>query len=392
MRTFFRFLIILILSSGIFVLVTNGIYFWFSQPVMTEYNDCKAALADGLPATASDRQARLTFYQDLMNRLNKLPAVIDDLNHQPWTFAVLIREDLSAAVPTLIDQARNGRQAVETYFAAIDELKADIADFKDAGNKPADGDFIARLNWFAGRIKAVAELEDLYGQLAQIPDIQMAGQLISRSELGLDAAAGEIAAIRQPVGDLETLVSQSDKLEAELDELYAVDPNAEDLGRVRSACGPMLARQNDMITAAQALRPALPVSLQSDLAGWQAGLTERAVFIEALQEWWRDSILLQQSLASAVKDRATAKRYIEDSLAEENVETAYLWTKTAEQYRLSMTSALEFANIYISRANEKAGILNNSRPAYRVALGMDPAVRPIGPIEEIVPEAFWLAE
>jgi len=392
MRIFFRFLIILVLIAGIFVLATNGLYFWLSQPAMTVYNSCNSALAGGMPDTAIDKQARLAFYQDLIDPLTDLPAEINELNRQPWTFAVLIREDLSGAVPVLLDQARRGRQAVESYYAAIDALKAGIADFESAGNEPVSGKFSELLSWFDDRIKAVDELEGLYSQLTQIPDIQMAGQLAGRSELGLDAVAADIAAIRQPVDDLVTLVSQSHELETGLDELYALVPSAEDHNRVRSACGPMLVRQKGMITEAQALRSSLPAPLQSELDVWLAGLSERAVFIQALQDWWQENMLLQQSLASAQKDRATAKRYIADSLAEDNVETAFLWTRTAEQYKLSMATALEFVNIYISRVNEKAGILNSSRPAYRVALGMDPAVRPIGLIEEIVPDAFWLAE
>lgn len=391
LRRFFLFLLALVLICGIYVLVTNGLYYWYSQPIMAIHDSARADLDAGLPATAASEADRLAFYQDCADRLGGLPPQIDALNQQPWSFAVLIREDLAQSVPTLLDKAERGRTAVKAYFAATATIQSEMKTLQELSGEPDGTGLIERLAWYMARIAAIDRIEGLFADLSDIPDIDLAGQQYTRSDLGLDVAADEVSSYREPVVSLQTLVDQSAALENQLNELYMLDPSSEGRGDARIRLTGMLAEQNQMTLEASSLQETLPEPLKPVLGEWQSGFTARSDFIKALQAWWQDSILISQSIESAQTDRATAKRYIEDSLAEENVETAYLWTRTAQQYQTSMATAIDFANIYIDRANEQTGILAASRLSYRTAFGMDAEVREIAAIEPIDPEAFWLA-
>ena len=116
MRRFFLFLLALVLICGIYVLVTNGLYYWYSQPIMAVHESARADLDGGLPATAASETDRLAFYQDCTDRLSALPPQIDALNQQPWSFAVLIREDLAQSVPALLDKAERGPHGCQSLF------------------------------------------------------------------------------------------------------------------------------------------------------------------------------------------------------------------------------------------------------------------------------------
>ena len=252
---------------------------------------------------------------------------------------------------------------------------------QELSGEPDGAGLIERLAWYMARIAAIDRIEGLVADLSVIPDIDLAGRQYTRAELGLDDAVAEVSSYREPVVSLQTLVDQSTDLETQLNELYVLDPSTEGYGDARIRLTGMLAEQNQMILKASSLLETLPEPLKPVLGEWQAGFTVRADFIKALQAWWQDSILIGQSIESAQTDRATAKRYIEDSLAEENVETAYLWTRTAQQYQTSMATAIDFANIYIDRTNEQAGILTTSRLSYRAAFGMAAEVRELAAIE-----------
>jgi hypothetical protein len=390
LRRFFLFLLIVVLICGIYVLATNGVYYWYSQPILKTYQTVSGTLHDGLPATATSQADRLAFYASCDSQLRNLPDQLATLNRQPWAFAVLIRSDLTETIPELLDRATRGQAAVKAYFAAIQAIEAEMEAFRSLNGEPSGENLTERLAWYSARVEAVDRLETLYAGLASIPDGELAGSFTTRSELGLDEAAAEVDAYRQPVIGLQALLDQSSSLEQRLDQLYAQDPGPDGLAAARTACGEMLAQQNSLIASAAALRDKLPQPLQTVFDTWRTGLDGRSNFITNMQAWWTNSTLVAQSIESARTDRATAKRYIADSLAEKNVETAYLWTKTAEQYQSSMNTAIDFANIYIGRLNETVSLMAAARPLYRAALELPENARVIAEALPIDPEAFWL--
>jgi hypothetical protein len=351
LRRFFIFLIALALACGIYIVASNGLYYWYSQPIMSAFTSGRGQLDNGVPVAAVSESERLAYYQTCADQLTSLPDQLAMLNQQPWTFAVLIREDLDrTAIPSLLDKIERGRQAVKSYMAAILAITDESAAFRQQPAEPAEPagqSLTEHLSWYTARIKAADHLETLFSDLAKIPDLDLAGRRLSREELGLDQVAAAVNGYRQAVLDLQALLRQSDLLETRLNALYALAPSADGNAGAQTSFIEMLAESDTLIRSGTTLQAGLPEKLQPVFAGWQSGLTKRKVFILALQTWWQDSVLIEQSLASAKTDRATAKRYIADSLAEENVETAYLWTKTAQEYQASMGTAIDFTNIYI---------------------------------------------
>ena len=154
----------------------------------------------------------------------------------------------------------------------------------------------------------------------------------------------------------------------------------------------MLLAQDEMTSSTANLAENLPEQIRPVLFAWSQGLPGRSDFVGALAGWWRNVSLSSQSLNSARLDRATAKRYLADSLDEPNVEIAYLWTRTAQAYQESMTTAINFANIYIDRVNTQIDEMNDSRSVYRQALGYPANQREIIKISLIDVDAFWLGD
>lgn len=391
MRLFIRIILILLMAAGVAVLSVNGIYYWLSQPIVNTYTQARAALESGLPESAATADDRLAFYQDRTNELMGLPEKIDALNRQAWTFAVLIREDITGDVPALLDLAERGKTAVAAYFQALAVIEDDEAAFQNLPAEPADGALPAVLQTYADRLTAADHLETRYNDLATIPDIDLAGYQFSRDEIGVAAATASVSGYRAAVLRLQTLLGTSDILETRLDELYTLVPadvattdSSADLAALR-------AELDQLSLQAGKITDDMPDKLASAYSQWQDGFALRIVFAGTLADWLDKNDLADQSLTSAATDRATARRYITDSLAEKNVETAYLWTKTAQQYQTSMQTAIDFTNIYTAQANDLLDSLQSSREAYRTALGLDPALQDHARRESVDPEAFWLA-
>lgn len=393
MRHFRHFLLALILICGIFILATNGVYYWSSKPIMARFDAGLTLFEGGVPADAATEEARLAYYQSCAEQLKDLPAELDALNQQFWTFAVLIREDLRlSTVPSLMDKIERGKLAVQNYMAAAQAIKTDAAgeDWQIDQSDLTEGlKFADRLQIYLQRVAADDRLETLYNNLAKIPDVDLAGPQFSRTELGLEQAAAAVNEYRQQVLDLQVLMTRSDKLETQLDSIYSLDPESATDTDIPKAFQEMQAEQEKLLNLAS-LQSAVPEPLQIGFSQWHSGLAGRTAFIQALNTWRQNKDLIEQSLISARTDRATAKRYLAASLNEANVETAYIWTKTAQEYRASMNVAIDFANIYIDRSNEQVRLMFDSRVSYRTALGMDIAVREIPEIEIIKSEAFWI--
>ncbi len=234
-------------------------------------------------------------------------------------------------------------------------------------------------------------MEDLYKNLSGLANLDLAGSQFSRQDLGIDAASNAVKPFRQPVQDLAALLESSARLEKTLDELYAKDPLQADLAAFETDCNALLLDQQILVSKAAANAANLPQPLLLVFESWQKGLNGRTVFIQDLLSWWKYAAMAEQSLASASNDRATARRYTEDSLKEENVETAYIWTKTALEYRASMNTAIDFANIYIGRTNKQIIELTNIRQTYRSDMGLAVAGRQLDELAYIKADAFWLA-
>lgn len=393
MHHFLQFLITLILICGIYILVTNGIYYWFSKPIISRFDAGSALLEGGVPADAVTEEARLAYYQSCSEQLKDLPAALDELNQQFWTFAVLIREDLGlTTVPSLLNKIERGKTAVQAYMAAAQVIKTDAAayDWQVSQTDLTEGQKLAdRLQLYLKRVTAADRLEELYSDLAKIPDADLAGPKFSRTELGVEQAAAAVEEYRQPVLDLQELMTRSDTLETQLNQVYALDPAIETETDIPKAFQEMQTEQEKLLSMAN-LQNNLPEPLQASFSLWKDGLAGRTAFIQALQTWLQNRDLIEQSLDSARTDRATAKRYLTASLNETNVATAYIWTKTAQEYRASMVVAIDFANIYVDRSNEQVRLMSDSRAAYRTALGLDIAVHEIAELETIDSEVFWI--
>jgi len=392
-RRFGYFLLGLVLACGLFILTTNGLYYWFSQPLRSTFTSTRSRLLVGMPAEARTEAERLAFYDSCLHDLADLPWSLDQLNRQLWTTAVLLKTDPDpAAVQALLDQAAHGRAAVAAYFSAISAIRQDLDALSRKEVDPAadQSSLPERLQAYTDRIQAAEKLESAYADLGKIEHIDLAGPLLTPDELGLTAITADIQTWRQSVSDLQNILTASDELELRINALYEQDPSAQGLEEMKTACANLLAEQQTLIKRTNGLPAGLPQPLLAALQIWRNGLDNRTAFIEHLQVWWENAVKAENSLESAATDRATAKRYIQESLNETNVETAYLWTRTAQEYRVSMNSAIDFANIAIGKTNQQLGDLAEIRQAYRTALGFDAEVRQISELAAIQADAFWL--
>lgn len=393
LRRFARLLMILVLIAGILLLAANGLYYWYSQPLVNGYAAAQAALAAGMPASSRTEAERLDFYAAWAAKLQDLPTRLAALNRQPWTVAVLSKaEPDPAGVQALLEQTSRGRTAVVAYCQAVAAINQAVAAYRALTGDPVSvpQSLPQSLAWYRVRIQAVNQLEIDYAALSRIAGLDLAGPLFTADELGIAAAGADIQSWRQPVQLLQDIMTAGSMLETRLDALYAQDPNAAGLAQANATCAALLAEQQALADQAAALTDALPAALRPAWRYWLTGLDGRKQFISQLQSWWENTVKAKQSLDSAATDRATAKRYIADSLKETNVETAYLWTRTAQEARVSMNTAIDFANIALDRANQQAANLTASRTAYRTALDLDAAVRQIPPQDMIRADAFWL--
>jgi hypothetical protein len=388
------FLLLLILACGIFILVTNGLYLWDRQPGKLAFDQVSSRLQEGLPATARTEAERQTFYSECAASLEGLAGRLANLNGQPWTLAVLFKDELRPdQVQAAQDMISRGRKAVAAYYQAAGSISRDAAVFMIQTGEPGPMAGLAeQLAWYARRISQVDALEAAYAALGQLPDLDLAGSPLNRDELGLTGPAAMVQEYRQPVQALQALLASSNRLENRLDALYEKNPLKTGLADAEASWANMQLDQNALLSQAAALSGNLPAALQASFRRWQDGLTRRGPFIQVLQNWWQNAVQVETSIASAAVDRATAKRDMADSLKEANVETAYLWTRTAEEYRLRMNTAIDFANIAVEKTNLQIRQLPVSREEYRTGLGLAPAVRPVPELERIQPEAFWLAE
>lgn len=394
MRFFLWFFLFFILLSGFFVLVTNGLYYWQCRPVAEAYNEAKHILKDGVPPEAEEKQERLLHYQSVIDSLKDLPSQLAVLDEQVWTFAVLLREDFQQDIPELLTRAKEGQKAVSAYFRAVEQLRATLDAFNDIGTTPhAAADTLPELaDWYSRKIEVADQLVEQFDRLSEIEGIDLAGRLFSQAELGLDVVVEEVAPYRQPVIDCKDLIAQSAEVESRLDVCYACDPFAEDLKESADILAELRAEQNELLQTADTLLDQLPADLGAVFAAWRTALVGRSEFMAALNDWWHNLTLYEQSLDSAKIAKATAKRYIADSLAETNVETAYIWTRTAQTYEASMVTAIDFANIYIGRANNQIDKLTTSRSTYRPGLGLPVNLQSITKLENIDQQAFWLED
>ncbi len=396
LHRFLVFLIILLVFCGVFILTTNGLYYWLSRPMAGDFIAAKTKIDSGVPATALSEEDRLSYYQDCAAQLAGLPEQITGLNRQPWTFAVLIRENFGdKAVPDMLDKITRGTTAIQAYFDATDTIRLAVDAFEKSTGNDDESDIAGqRLNecmpWYTSKINEADRLDKLFIDLAAMPDVDLVGSLFTREELGLDRVSARVAPYREPVNDLKQLLTRSDNLEKQLDALYLLNPSSAIATETEALCDQLLSVQNTLESAAALVDKSLPLALQPAFDEWAAGLPQRTRFIQYVKSWWQNSTLMQQSLISAASDRATAHRYLADSLAEPNVDTAYLWTQTAQQFRDSMTTAIDFANIYIDRINASTSGMATSRLTYREAMGLSADVRDLPETDIISAEAFWL--
>ncbi|MGI6334779.1 MAG: hypothetical protein ACOX1A_09460 [Saccharofermentanales bacterium] len=393
-RFFLWFLLVFILLSGFFVLATNGLYYWQCRPITEAYNEARHILQDGVPPEATEKQERLSYYQSIIDSLSDLPSQLAALDNQAWTFAVLLREDFQQDIPELLTQAEKGQKAVSAYFEAVGRLESTREAFADIGTAPpATAVTLPELiDWYSRKIEVSDQLEEQFNRLSTIEDVDLAGRLFSQAELGLDVIMEEVAPYRLPVVDCKDLLAQSAEVENRLDTCYARDPFAEDQKESADVLTGLITEQNELLQISDGLTDQLPADLSAVFSAWRAALAGRSEFMASLDQWWQNLALYEQSLSSAKIAKATAKRYIADSLAETNVETAYIWTRTAQTYEASMVTAIDFANIYIDRANNQIDNLTASRLAYRPGLGLPINLQSIKKLEHIDQQAFWLED
>ncbi len=394
-RHFLMVVVVLLLIVGLFVLATNGAYYYMSQETLDEFESVRQRIHEPAPDDSTEsRTALLDRYVSAQTTLPELEQHLTDLDDQFWTFAVLIRSDYAVMTQNLIDRAERGQAAIQAYLEAADELGEAYELFVTNSKPPAtaEGDLEDSLAWYLKKIDHAADISALYQDLLNIPDLELAGPVEAAIADWMNEIDQSTSGYSQPVQTLSGLIEQSKALEVRLDALYARNPDADNLDATLQQCDELIQEVSAIIQQSDALSTDLPEPLVAAFDSWRSGQLPRKDFVMAIRLWWQHRQVIEQSLESAKTDRATAKRYIEDSLAEENVETAYLWTQTAEGYKLSMQTALDFANIYIARTNDQLEAIALNREAYRPALGYDTAVREIAALELIDPDAFWLTE
>ena len=321
-RLFAWFLLSLILVCGLFVLATNGVYFYLSRPMAAVYEQTRSLLAAGVPEDADTQAKRLSHYQTAIDSLAALPEQLHKIDRQIWTFAVLIRADFQQNIPRLLAEAERGKMAVASYFEAAAVILSLADSFEASGSRPPASvrSLPAHVEWHSARIAAADQMERLYQELLTIADIDLAGRIASRSELRLDNVLSAVQPYRQPIAGLQALLDKSRELELALARIYALNPSPAGRSEVMPQLEKLLEIQGELLVESENLASNVPGLLQQPLSGWRNALPDRRVFIESLAGWWQNSSLFAQSLDSARIDRSTARRYIADSLKEPNVE------------------------------------------------------------------------
>jgi hypothetical protein len=393
-RHFGLFVILLVLFCAIGLLVTNGLYMWLSRPGQEALANVQTRLEGKMPDGARTEAERLAFYEDCATLLADWPEKAARLDSRFWTFAVLVKDETGqAGFRSAQDAISRGENAVRAYMQAVAALSTEIASYRLNGDDPADlpADLPGRLEWYINRVSAADRLKSLFADSNQLPDLDLAGHFFTDAELGLAEALAGMNDYEQPVRELSLALEKSEQLESDLDSLYAADPSQEGLAGNQARCAELIKIQAELSLQAEALSSRLPQPLQDASFAYQHGMVVRTAFVQAIEAWWHSAVLTAQSVRSAESDRATAKRYIADSLQEENVQTAYLWTRTAAEYRVSMNTAIDFANIYIAQVNQQISRMQECRQEYRAALGLPSASRIIAQSQVIDAEEFWLA-
>ena len=386
----------LVLACGLLFLAANGWYYLQARPLRAALDQVRLRLGQGLPADSADKDAKTAFYASCARDLESLPGRLENLNKQPWTEVVILKDDLSNDdLLATLDQIDRGLAAVDACHQIIGQLEKQIADYgKPAGQPGQDTGtgLPGRLAWYQDRLKAADGLASLYDNLLALPDLILAGRLPTREELGLTEIESAVGPFREPVSQLAWLLEAADALEYRLDALYLQDPAADALADFEQACDQWLADQQAQTAAAAVLKASLPQPLQAPFEQYGQALADRLAFAQTLKACWQSAAKVERSLRAAATDRRTAWRYAADSLAEPDVQVAYVWTQTAERYRQSMADALVFTNIYVAETNQLSGKLVALRQAYRRELGLDAGGRFLPRYEPIDEAAYWLDE
>jgi len=397
LRRFGFFLIGLVVLCSAAFLAANGWYYRQTVPLRNTLNDIKSRLAQGVPDTALTEADKLAFYNDCATDAADLPARLAALNQQSWTAIAILKNDLrDQDLQDTQDQIAAGLQAVKSCHEILTRLNEKIVAYGQLAAQEPAGDqksgLPARLEWYQTRLSAVGELRGLYANLQAVPDLALAGHLADEQDLGLDKIYQELKPYQEPVEKLLLIISASNDLESRLDAVYSQDPSIEGLADLETALNAWLNDQKQQISDAEGLLTGLPQPLQDSYQDYCAGLENRLSFGETWLQYHQSAVRVLRSLQAAAIDRETARRYTEDSLKEQDVQVAYIWTQTAEKYRQSMTDTLDFTNIYISETNKLALQAADLRQIYRLKLGLDGNMRSLTPYATVDAVAFWLSE
>lgn len=390
------FLIGLVLACSLLFLAANGWYYLQTRPMRATLDQVRLRLGQGLPADSADRDAKTVFYAACARELESLPGRLENLNKQSWTGFVILKDDFSRAeLLDTLDQIDRGLAAVDACHQIIGRLEQQIADYGLLAGQPgqdAGAGLPGLLAWYQNRLKAADSLAGLYDQLLALPDVGLAGRLPTREDFGLTEIENTVGPLREPIGQLALLLEAAGALEYRLDELYLQDPSADALADFEQACDQWLADQQTRTAAADALQASLPQPLQEPFARYGQALADRLAFVQTLKACWQSAAKIERSLRAAAIDRQTAWRYASDSLAEPDVQVAFVWTQTAERYRQSMIDTLVFTNIYVAETNQLIGKLVPLRQTYRRELGLDAGGRVLPRYEPVDAVVYWLDE
>ncbi len=397
LRRFGFFLIGLAVLCSAAFLAANGWYYLQTLPMRSTLNDARSRLVQGVPDTALTETDKLAFYQDCASETADLPTQLTALNQQSWTAVVILKNDLrDQDLQDVQDQIAAGLQAVRSCHEILARLDEKIADYgRLAAQEPTGsqkGGLPARLEWYQTRIAAVDALKNLYADLQAVPDLALAGHLANEQDLGLDKIYQDIKPFQEPVEKLLGIISASDDLESRLDAVYSQDPAIDGLTDLETALNTWIGDQKQQLADAESLLAGLPQALQDPYREYCAGLENRLSFGETWLQYHQSAVRVLRSLQTAATDRETARRYTADSLKEQDVQVAYIWTQTAEKYRQSMADTLDFTNIYVSETNKLAQQAADLRQTYRLMLGLDSDIRNLTPYLTVDATAFWLSE